>query len=149
MLDTTAVAARKLASRARAKVRPAAPEDALADWETVDAFMAAAREGDFARLLELLAPDVVVSADAAASALGTPTHMRGSDEVATFFNGAAAAAFPVFVDGRPGAAWINRGEVKVAFDFTVENGRVQRLEFRADDDVLAGVRRRDDNRERT
>jgi RNA polymerase sigma-70 factor (ECF subfamily) len=149
MLDTTAVAARKLASRARAKVRAATSEDALADWEIVDAFMAAAREGDFTRLLELLAPDVVVSADAAASALGTPTHMRGSDEVATFFNGAATAAFPVFVDGRPGAAWINRGEVKVAFDFTVENGRVQRLEFRADDDVLAGVRRRDDNRERT
>ena len=78
MLDTTPVAARKLASRARAKVRPAAPEDALADWEIVDAFMAAAREGDFARLLELLAPDVVVSADAAASALGTPTRLRAA-----------------------------------------------------------------------
>jgi RNA polymerase sigma-70 factor (ECF subfamily) len=149
MLDTTAVAARKLASRARAKVRAATSEDALADWEIVDAFMAAAREGDFTRLLELLAPDVVVSADAAASALGTPTHMRGSDEVATFFNGAATAAFPVFVDGRPGAAWINRGEVKVVFDFTVANGRVQRLQFRADDDVLAGVRRRDGDSERT
>jgi RNA polymerase sigma factor (sigma-70 family) len=142
MLDTTAVAARKLASRARAKVRPAASEDALADWEVVDAFMAAAREGDFARLLELLAPDVLVSADAAASALGTPTHLRGSDEVASFFNGAAAAAFPVFVGNRPGAAWIHRGEVKVAFDFTVESGRVRRLHFRADEDVLAGVRRR-------
>ena len=148
MLDTTPVAARKLASRARAKVRVAPPEDALADWEIVDAFMAAAREGDFARLLELLAPDVLVSADAAASALGTPTHMRGSDEVATFFNGAAAAAFPVFVDDRPGAAWIHRGEVKVAFDFTVENGQVRRLRFRADDDVLAGVRRREGGTER-
>ncbi|MGC2653434.1 MAG: sigma-70 family RNA polymerase sigma factor, partial [Mycobacterium sp.] len=124
MLDTTPVAARKLASRARAKVRPAAPEDALADWEIVDAFMAAAREGDFTRLLELLAPDAVVSADAAASALGTPTRLEGPDEVASFFNGAAAAAFPVFVDDRPGAAWIHRGEIKVAFDFTVEAGRV-------------------------
>ena len=142
MLDTTPVAARKLASRARAKVRPATPEDALADWEIVDAFMAAAREGDFTRLLELLAPDVVVSADAAASALGTPTRLEGPDEVADFFNGAAAAAFPVFVEDRPGAAWIHRGEVKVAFDFTVEAGQVRRLQFRADDDVLAGVRRR-------
>src|ERR1700712_4489950 len=115
MLDTTPAAARKLASRARAKVRPAAPEDALADWEVVDAFMAAAREGDFTRLLELLAPDAVVSADAAASALGTPTHLEGRDEVAGFFNGAAAAAFPVFVEDRPGAAWIHRGEFKVAF----------------------------------
>jgi RNA polymerase sigma-70 factor (ECF subfamily) len=142
MLDTTPVAARKLASRARAKVRPA-PQDALADWEVVDAFMAAAREGDFTRLLELLAPDVVVSADAAASALGTPTRLQGADEVAGFFNGAAKAAFPVFVEDRPGAAWIHRGEVKVVFDFTIEGGQVRRLQFRAADDVLAGVRRRE------
>jgi RNA polymerase sigma-70 factor (ECF subfamily) len=142
MLDTTPVAARKLASRARAKVHAAAPEDALADWEIVDAFMAAAREGDFTRLLELLAPDVVVSADSAASALGTPTRLEGPDEVASFFNGAAAAAFAVFVEDRPGAAWIHRGEVKVVFDFTVEAGQVRRLQFRADVDVLAGVRRR-------
>lgn len=143
MLDTTPGAARKLASRARAKVRPPAPEDALADWEVVDAFMAAAREGDFARLLELLAPDVVVSADAAASALGTPTRLQGADEVAGFFNGAAKAAFPVFVEDRPGAAWIHRGEVKVVFDFTIEAGQVRSLQFRAADEVLAGVRRRE------
>jgi RNA polymerase sigma factor (sigma-70 family) len=143
MLNTTPAAARKLASRARAKVRPAAPEDALADWEIVDAFMAAAREGDFTRLLALLAPDVVVSADEAASKLGTPTRLEGAPAVAQFFNGAAKAAFPVFVDDRPGAAWIHQGQVKVAFDFTVEAGRVRRLQFRAADEVLAGVRRRD------
>ena len=142
MLDSTPVATRKLASRARAKVRLAAPADTLADWEIVDAFMAAAREGDFTRLLGLLAPDVVVSADAAAGALGTPTRLEGAGEVAGFFNGAAAAAFPVFVEDRPGAAWIHRGEVKVAFDFTVEAGQISLLQFRADVDVLAGVRRR-------
>jgi RNA polymerase sigma factor (sigma-70 family) len=143
MLNTTPAAARKLASRARAKVRPAAPEDALADWEIVDAFMAAAREGDFTRLLELLAPDVVVSADEAASKLGTPKRLAGPDEVANFFNGAAKAAFPVFVEDRPGAAWIHHGQVKVAFDFTLEAGRVRRLQFRAAGEVLAGVRRRE------
>ncbi|MEB4211478.1 sigma-70 family RNA polymerase sigma factor [Mycobacterium sp. 94-17] len=143
MLDTTPAAARKLASRARAKVRPAATEDALADWEVVDAFMAAARDGEFARLLELLAPDVVVSADAAAGALGTPTRLQGREEVAGFFNGAAKAAVSVFVEDRPGAAWIHRGEVKVAFDFTVAAGQVRRLQFRAADEVLAGVRRRE------
>lgn len=142
MLDTTPVAARKLASRARSKVRPAPPRDVLADWEVVDAFMAAAREGDFARLLELLSPDVVVFADAAATALGTPNRLQGRDEVAGFFNGAAAAAFPVFVEGRPGAAWIHLGKIKVAFDFDVEDGQIRTLQFRAADDVLAGVRRR-------
>lgn len=143
MLDTTPVAARKLASRARAKMRPPAPDDPLADWEIVDAFMAAAREGDFTRLLELLAPDVVVTADAAASALGTPTRLEGADEVARFFNGAAAAAFAVFVEDRPGAAWIHRGQVKVAFDFTVKTGQICYLQFRAADAALAGIRRRD------
>ena len=72
VLDTTPVAARKLASRARSKVAQPAAEDALADWEVVDAFMAAARGGDFQRLLQLLAPDAVVGADEAAVLAGTP-----------------------------------------------------------------------------
>ena len=78
VLSTTPVAARKLASRARAKVAQPAPEDALADWEVVDAFMAAARGGDLDRLLRLLAPDAVVTADPAAVLAGTPETHRGS-----------------------------------------------------------------------
>jgi RNA polymerase sigma factor (sigma-70 family) len=148
MLDTTPAAARKLASRARAKVTLAPSEDALADWEVVDAFLAAARGGDFGRLVELLAPDVVVSADAAAIALGTPAHLEGVDDVANFFNGAAKTAFPVFVEDRPGAAWMHRGEAKVAFDFAIASGRVRRLTFRAADAVLAGLRRRDGGHDR-
>ena len=54
VLETTPAAARKLASRARAKVAQPAPEDALADWAVVDAFLAAARGGDLARLLDLV-----------------------------------------------------------------------------------------------
>lgn len=142
LLETSPAAARKLASRARAKVTQPAPEDALADWEVVDAFLAAARGGDFARLIELLAPEVVVTADAAAIQRGTPERMEGVDQVADFFNGAAATAFPAFVESRPGAAWIHRGELRVAFDFTVVHGRVQHLRFRADEAVLAGIRLR-------
>lgn len=142
VLDTTPAAARKLASRARAKVTPPSPEDALADWEVVDAFMAAARGGDLARLLDLLAPDVVVSGDAAAVALGTPERIAGRQEVAEFFNGAAKAALPVLVLDRPGAAWVHRGEARVAFDVTVVQQTITRIEFRAEPAVLAGVRRR-------
>src|SRR3712207_9253494 len=87
VLDTTPAAARKLASRARAKVTQPSSEDALADWEVVDAFMDAARGGDFERLLQLLAPDAVVGADEAAILVGTPAGIQGRDEVATFFNG--------------------------------------------------------------
>ncbi|MDT0203118.1 sigma-70 family RNA polymerase sigma factor [Nocardioides sp. AE5] len=149
ILDATPAAARKLASRARARLAQPVPEDALADWEVVDAFLTAAKGGDFARLLQLLAPDAVISADDAALLAGTPERIAGREAVATFFNGAAHAAFPVFLGERPGAAWIHQGQARVAFDFTVVAGVVQAITFRAAPDVLAGVRRRDGSVPRT
>jgi RNA polymerase sigma-70 factor (ECF subfamily) len=143
LLDTTPAAARKLASRARAKVAQPQPEDRLADWEVVDAFMAAARNGDFDRLLQLLAPDAAVSADDAAVLVGTPGQIQGRYEVATFFNGSAKSALPVFVGERPGSAWFHLGEAKVVFDFTVDDGLVRAITFRAAPDVLGRVVRRD------
>ena len=148
LLGTTPVAARKLASRARAKVVQPVPEDELADWAVVDAFMAAARGGDLARLLQLLAPDVVVRADDAAVALGTPGRIDGRDAVAAFFDGSAQATLPVLVDDRPAAAWFHRGEAKVVFDLTVVDGAVQRVVFRAEPDLLARVVRRHGGRRR-
>jgi len=143
VLDTTSVAARKLASRARAKVGQPAPEDQLADWEVVDAFMAAAREGNFSRLMQLLAPEAAVTADVAAILAGTPQRLDGRDQVATFFNGSASAALPVFVGDRPAAAWLHRGKAMVLFDFTVVDGVVRHITFRAEPEVLAQVARRD------
>ena len=143
VLDTSPVAARKLASRARAKVAQPAPEDALADWEVVDAFMAAARGGDLERLLQLLALDAVVGADQAAVLAGTPASIEGRDEVAAFFNGSAHAAMAVFVGDRPASAWFHRGAAAVVFDFEVVDGRVRAITFRADPDVLGQVVRRE------
>ena len=143
VLDTTPAAARKLASRARAKVTQPRPEDRLADWEVVDAFMAAAKNGDFDRLLRLLAPDAVVTADEAAVLVGTPRQIEGRQAVATFFNGSAQSALPVFVGDRPASAWFHLGAAKVVFDFTVEDGLVQAITFRAAPDVLSRVARRD------
>ena len=137
ILGGTPVAARKLASRARSKVAQPAADGHQPDWAVVDAFMAAARGGDFSRLMELLAPDVVVAGDAAAVALGTPARLDGRQEVASFFNGAAHAALSVYIGDRPGAAWFHRGEAKVAFDFTLQDGVVRRIHFLADPDVLA------------
>lgn len=149
ILDVSPSAARKLASRARGKVADdAQPTPAerkprrKSTAEVIDAFLAAARNGEFDRLLTLLAPDAVLSADAAALALGTPHDVRGRREVATIFNGAAKTAFPVFIGERAGLAWLHRGEYKVAFDFTIADGLVQGIEFRADPEVLAGVRKR-------
>ena len=142
ILESTPTAVRKLASRARAKVAQPTTADVRTDWEVVDAFLAAARGGHFTRLLELLAPDSVIEADSMSVALGTPQRIAGRREVASFFNGAAKAAFPVFIGDRPGAAWVHRGETKVAFDFTVADGVVSRITFRADPDVLRRVRAR-------
>lgn len=142
ILGNTPVASRKLASRARSKITRSAPEDHRTDWQVVDAFLAAARDGDFARLLQLLAPGVVVAGDEAAVLTGTPARIAGRHAVATMFDGAARAALPVFLAGRPGAAWFHRGEARVAFDFTITDGAVHRIDFRADPAVLAQLTRR-------
>ncbi len=142
VLDSTPATARKLASRARAKVAQPAPSDQLSDWEVVDAFMAAAREGAFDRLLQMLAPDACVGADEAAILAGTPSHIAGRSEVADFFNGSARAALAASVDGRPVAAWYHRGAARVVFDFDIAGGRVRAITFRADPDLLARVTRR-------
>lgn len=142
-LDTTPQAARKIASRARAKIAQPRPEDALADWEVVDAFMAAAREGDFTRLVQLLAPDAVVRGDQQAIETGTPAAIDGREDIASFFNGAAHAALPTSLDGRAGSAWYHRGQAMVLFDFTIDGARVARIDFRSEPGVIARVVRRD------
>lgn len=142
VLDSSPVAARKLASRARAKIGSRLPDGPAADWEVVDAFLDAAKGGEFARLLHLLAPDVVITADTAAIASGTPTRLEGRDAVASMFDGAARAALPIFVDGRAGAAWFHQGAARVVFDFTVREGRIVGIVFRAAPEVLATVARR-------
>ena len=143
VLETTPAAARKLASRARAKVAQPGPEDRLADWEVVDAFMAAARNAEFERLLQLLAPDARVTADDAAVLVGTPARIDGRDDIAAFFNGGASSALAVLVGDRPGTAWFHLGQAKVVFDFTVSDGQVAAITFRADPEVLASVVRRE------
>ena len=142
VLGTSAAAARKLASRARSKVRPAGVQRGRADWEVVDAFLAAARQGDFVQLLELLAPGAVAAGDEAAVSAGTPSLVEGRQAVATMFNGAAKAALPVFVEERAGAAWFHQGMPRVVFDFTVVDGVVTRIDFRADPATLALIVRR-------
>ena len=58
------------------------------------------------------------------------------------FDGGARAALPVFIGARPGAAWIHRGVARVAFDFTIRDGKVSGIVFRADPEVGASVARR-------
>ncbi|UXA16990.1 sigma-70 family RNA polymerase sigma factor [Mycobacterium sp. SMC-4] len=88
VLGTSPSAAKKHASRARARIRPG-PPDRLPDIEDaqhrtiVDAFLQAARGGDLDRMIALLAPDCVRRVDPALLPDGTPGTVTGSAAVAT------------------------------------------------------------------
>jgi RNA polymerase sigma-70 factor, ECF subfamily len=130
-------AARQLASRARRRVQGAgvAADDAdrpAGRQEVVAAFLAASRAGDFAALLALLDPDAVARADAAAVLAGAEAEVRGADAVAGTFAGRAKAARLALLSGAPGLIWTHRGEVRMAFAFTVVDGRVTGIELIAD-----------------
>jgi RNA polymerase sigma-70 factor (ECF subfamily) len=108
----------------------------------VDAFLVAARGGDFSALLRLLDPSVTLRADEAAVAMGnTNARSEGPDNVAAVFNGRAKALRHAFIDGLPGLVWALHGEPKVAFAFTIDNegGRVTGIEQIADPATLAAL----------
>jgi RNA polymerase sigma factor (sigma-70 family) len=132
------VAARKLASRARHRVRAGGTPDpdATRQREIVDAFLAASRGGDFEALVALLDPDVVLRSDAAAMKIGSPDEVRGATAVAGTFSGRAQAARPALVDGLAGIAWAPGGRPRVVFDFTVHDGKVVEIETIADPERL-------------
>src|SRR3954449_2000742 len=142
IVDRSPAAARQLASRARRRVRGAEPvDDAARKREVVAAFLAASKGGDFTALLELLHPEAMLRYDAAAAQMGAPagsaTELHGADAVAAFLSGKARAARLVLVDGAAAWVWSLRGEPKVVFAFTVEDGLVTAIDLIADPDRLA------------
>jgi RNA polymerase sigma-70 factor (ECF subfamily) len=142
IIGKSPAAARQIASRARRRVR-GTPEptavDVVRQQEVVSAFLAAARGADFSALLEVLDPEVILRADAAASERGMAAETIGSDRVAAAFSGRAHAAKLVLVDGMPGLVWMQRGEPVVVFSFTVVDGRVAAIALRGNDDYLRTV----------
>ena len=131
-------AARQLASRARRRVQGAATPDAdlARQREIVDAFLAASRGGDFAALLEVLDPDVVVRADRAAVQMGAEREVRGAAAVAGTFAGRARAARPALVNGAAGLVWAQGGRPTVVFGFTISGGRIVEIDLVADPERL-------------
>jgi RNA polymerase sigma factor (sigma-70 family) len=132
-------AARQLASRARRRVQGAAtvPDaDLTHQREVVDAFLTAARGGDFDALLAVLDPDVVVRADASAVRAGASGEVRGAAAVAETFSGRARVARPALVNGAVGLVWAPRGRPRVAFRFTIMRGRIVGIDLVADPDRL-------------
>lgn len=150
IVDTSTANARQLASRARRKVRGGESEpDRRRQREVVDAFLEAAREGRFERLLTMLDPDIELRADAfSVSAAATRRHlgapaldpvMHGREAVAEVFSGRAAAAQAAYVDGIPAAVWAPGGTTRSAWVLTITDGVITRVEMLGDPATLAGL----------
>jgi RNA polymerase sigma-70 factor (ECF subfamily) len=143
IVDRTPEAARQLASRARRRVQgePTVPDtDLERQRELVDAFMAAARNGDFEALLLVLDPDVVVRAD---SGVGIERELRGAAVVArnaSAFHRLGLLTRPAIVNGVAGAVALrDDGSAFSVGAFTVRGGKIVAIDFLADPVRLAGL----------
>jgi RNA polymerase sigma-70 factor (ECF subfamily) len=143
MLDRSPAAARQLASRARRRVTgagPAAEPDLTRQRRVVDAYLAAARNGDFEALVSLLHPDVVLRADRAAGPTPEPVMLRGARLVArgaTLAGDRARSTQPALVDGAVGLVMAPRGKLFLVLGFTIVDDLITEIDVIADPDRLA------------
>jgi RNA polymerase sigma-70 factor, ECF subfamily len=131
-------AARKLASRARRRVKGAAPvpdTDLTRQREVVDAFLAAARGGDFDALVAVLDPEVVLRADRGVVRPGASVVVRGAPAVAEqalTFSRLARFAQPALVNGAAGLVTAAGGKPFSVMGFTVRHGKIVEIDILAD-----------------
>jgi RNA polymerase sigma-70 factor (ECF subfamily) len=135
-------AAKQLASRARRRVQGATVPDAdpARQRKVVDAFLTAARGGDFDALVAVLDPDVVLRADSGEGGIGRSAVIRGAAQVAggaLTFARLASLARPILVNGGPGAATVADGKVLSVAGFTVVGDRIVEIDILADPVRLA------------
>ena len=146
IVERTPTAARKLTSRARRRVHGAGGRDGVAtvpdadltrQREVVDAFLAAARGGDFDALLAVLDPDVVLRSDRAAIPSGASREIRGAAAVARRATlGGARAAQPALVNGAVGVVVAPRGRLLMVLVFTISRGKIVEIDAVADPERL-------------
>jgi RNA polymerase sigma factor (sigma-70 family) len=143
IVGRTPTAARQLASRARRRVQGAPVPDVDLDgqWAVVEAFVAAARAGDFERLIAVLDPEVVVRSDWGTTRPGLVSLVRGARAVAEqalTFRRFGETATRVLVNGIPGGiAWSPDGSPFAVLALTVRGGRIVVIDVLADPDRLA------------
>ncbi len=138
---------RQLASRARRRVRGATTSsdvDVARQREVVDAFLAAARAGDFEALLRVLDPNVVVRADAGAgrSLLGRTREVRGARAVAKQafgFRRLADGARRALVNGAAGLVVFDGAQPYAVLGFTVRGKKIVEIDILADPARLKGL----------
>jgi RNA polymerase sigma-70 factor (ECF subfamily) len=141
-LDRSEEAAMQLASRARRRVRgsPEPDGDPERQRRAVDAFFAAARDGDFAALVQVLAPDVVLRIDGGSRRRGASLVLHGADAVAAH-TATYSSLYPfvrsAIVNGAAGAVVAPRGRLFSVMGFTVSGGRITAIDALVDPERLA------------
>jgi RNA polymerase sigma factor (sigma-70 family) len=134
-------ATRQLASRARRRVRGAAPDpnaDLDAQWEVIEAFLAAAQKGDLDALVAVLDPDIVLRVDGGST--GFSKHVRGAAEVAAqaqLWARVDLTMHRVLVNGAAGMVSFLRGKPFSIGTGTIRGGRIAELDFLVDPERIA------------
>jgi RNA polymerase sigma factor (sigma-70 family) len=142
IVDRSPDAARQLASRARRRVQGSTPvgdADPEQQRQVVEAFLAAAREGDFDALVALLDPDVVLRADSGPALPQATLEVRGAAEVASralMYARLQLFNRPVLVNGVFGMMAYRDGEPFSVGAVTVRGGRIVALDILADPERL-------------
>ena len=143
--DVAPATARQLASRARKRVKTDATHpdaDPARQRAAVDAFFAAARAGDFAGLVAILDPDVVLRSDGGLGREGATLVVRGSESLASqaiMFAEGAPHAVPVIINGAAGVVVARAGRVLSVMAFTVVSGRIAEIDVLADPERLMAL----------
>jgi RNA polymerase sigma-70 factor (ECF subfamily) len=144
ILERSPDAARQLASRARRRVRGTGgraldPDaDLSTQWEVVEAFHAAARNGDFEALVAVLDPDVVLRADGGIT--GLSRHVRGAETVASqalMWSQVGLTIRRALINGAAGMVSLRDGRPFSVGAVTVSGGRIVEIDILADPDRLA------------
>jgi len=138
MIGRSPAATRQLASRAKRRVQGEAPRSdaGLSEQrQIVDAFFAAARDGDFEALVAVLDPDVVLRSDGGARRAGATFLVRGAAEVASramVYASMSPFVLPAIVNGSAGVVVAPRGTAFSVMAFTVRHGKVIAIDSLAD-----------------
>jgi RNA polymerase sigma factor (sigma-70 family) len=136
ILDRSPDAARQLASRGRRRVRGSAPvpdADLSAQWEVVEAFLAAARNGDFDGLVAVLDPDVVLRADGGLE--GISNYVQGAETVASqalMWSRVDLTIQRALINGAAGVVSLRNGQPFSVAAVTVRGGKIVEMDILAD-----------------
>jgi RNA polymerase sigma-70 factor (ECF subfamily) len=141
VLDRSEPAAQQLASRARRRVQhsPEPDRDLERQRRVVDAFFAAARDGNFEALVQVLHPEVVLRADGGRLRRGASLILRGAESLAAHtrtYSRLYPYVLPALVNGAPGAVIAPQGRTFAVMAFTIANGRITRIDALLDPERL-------------